>query len=289
MTPPDPLHPGAAAGGTLSRSARMRTLLLWPVPALFVVLYLLLIRFFHAAAWSPLIGYGLLGLLLIAILVFSPVWYAVGWLSGRFLGTYAPWTVLRLLASLPLWPRRVVLTPLGQTPEGYGRTAKFLTLFALVLVFEVIYLAGSQRRGVTDPFEGSVLAGRFLLDVLLGGVLLGLLLSPAAPHLLGRLRLHIVGTLEFPMLWLTMMLLLVGGVTAALYALFPFTNGGLSHLLLSLLVYAPAAWYLSLGFLATDGLASDGLLSLARSHPTPGIVVGRLQVREESTGKVTEA
>lgn len=271
-------------------TARLPTLLLWTVPFVFVVAYVVLVNgFFHAEAhWTGdrLIGVTLL--LLAVTALFSFLWYAVAYLASLFLGAYVSLGILGLISRVPGLRRHVIVTPpvRPDTPaEVWGR---FGALLLISLGFELIFLVLIVQRGDLAPYFAFGRPFRFYPDEALAGLGLALLLAPAAPFLASRVRTRVTDSLEFPLLWLAALLLVVGGTSILELEILPGFVFDPGLFLTSILLYAPAAWYVCLAFSRTEAAAQQRFLTLAWGRRGARFHFGRLEVTDEPDGTTTE-
>jgi hypothetical protein len=97
---------------------------LWVVPFLFVVVYVLVVVvYFHdQARWTDDRLTGITLLLLGITAAFSLVWYSVAYGASLLLGEYGTVGVLLLISKIPGITRHVVVTPpaRAETPERSG-------------------------------------------------------------------------------------------------------------------------------------------------------------------------
>lgn len=239
--------------------------------------------FFHSEARWTDARVGVVGLALsvvLATLVYSVVWFAVAYAAALSVGVLLPLGVLVALGKLPILRRHIVIAVprRSDTPkEVWGR---FGVLFAVTLGFELLYMVILFQRGDLTPRIVVLRPSSFFLEEALAGLLLGVAMAPAGPFLAGRVRLRIVDSLEFPFLWLTLLLLIVGGVSLAVVVLLPriVVNPGLFFL--SILIYAPAAWFIALGFSRAEATAQNRFLRRAWQKRSPNFHFGQLEVRE---------
>lgn len=270
---------------------KVPTLLLWVVPVLLVVSYVVLAStFFHAEARWTDARVGVAGLALsvvLATLLYSLVWFAVAYAAAISIGVFLPLWVLVALGKLPVLRRHIVIAVPNRpdTPnEVWGR---FGILFAVTLGFELLYMVILFQRGELTPRIVVLRPSSFFFEEALAGLLLGVAMAPAGPFLLGRVRLRIVDSLEFPFLWLTLLLLIVGGVSLAVVVLLPRIVVDPGLFFLSILVYAPAAWFIALGFSRAETAAQNRFLRRAWDRRGPNFHFGQLEVREtESDARI---
>jgi hypothetical protein len=269
---------------------RLPTLWLWGVPFLLVLAYAaVVITFFHSQAhWT---GYRFLlvtSLLLLTAGAFSVIWFAVAYGASLILGEVAPYGFLSLIARLPGINRHVVVTPptrLDTPREVWGR---FGILLVITLGFELIFMILLTQRGDLAPKLAVDAPVRFFLLELLAGVGLALIIAPAAPFLASRVRTRITDSLEFPLLWLALLLLVVGGASILEVEVLPGVVYDPALFFTSILVYAPAAWYVSLGFSRTEMRARQRFLERAWKARGGRFHFGRIKVSDEPEGTTTE-
>ncbi len=204
--------------------------------------------------------------------------------AARALSVYGPVGVLLLLSRLPGIRRHVVVTvPTRQdtTRELWGRSG-FLFLFALA--FEILYMITIFARGNLYPGYAISRPYSFFLEEVLAGLLLVGILAPAGPFVASRLRLRITDSLEFPLLWPAVLLLVVGGTSVLLAVLLPRLVFDPALFFLSVLLHAPAAWFVALGFSRSENLAQERFIRMAWRWRSARFHFGRLRVSEEPEG-----
>jgi len=263
---------------------------LWVVPFLLVVCYILLVTvFFHAQArWT---GSRLLGasiLLLVTTGLFSVLWYGVAYCSSLLLGEWVPFGVLGLIARIPGLDRHIVITPPHRpdtTKEVWGR---FGALLFVTLGFELIFMILVVRSGALTPRLAIDAPFRFFTYEALAGLGLAILIAPAAPFLVSRVRTRITDSLEFPFLWLALLLLIVGGASILEVEILPGLVFNTALFLTSILIYAPAAWFVCLAFSRSESHAQALFLERAWKGRGHQFHFGRLQVVDEPEGTITE-
>jgi hypothetical protein len=128
----------------------------------------------------------------------------------------------------------------------------------------------------------------FFLEEVLAGLLLAVILSPAGPYLASRARLRIPDSLEFPLLWLTLLLLVVGGVTVLAVTLLPLVAFDPALFLTSILLYAPGAWFMVLAFAWEETVAQNLFLRNAWKYRSKRFHFGRMRVTDEPEGTTIE-
>lgn len=271
-------------------TTRLPTLALWVVPFLLVLLYVLVVsQFFHAEArWTRDKLIGITELMLAVTALYSIVWFCVAYLASLLLGGYVSFGILSLVTRIPGIHRHVIVTP-PPRPDTAGEVwGRFGVLLLITLGFEVIFMILIVQRGDLTPSLAIYKPVRFFSDEALAGLGLALLIAPAAPFLGSRLRTRITDSLEFPLLWLAVLLLVVGGASVLLLEVLP---GFVFHPALfftSILFYAPAAWYVSLAFSRTEAPAQQLFLRRAWKSRSGRFHFGRLQVTDEPGGTTTE-
>ena len=260
------------------------------MPFVLVVVYVLVVlEFFHdQARWTDARVLGLALVLLGITLVYSLVWFAVGLASSRTVGVLVPLGVLTLLGRFPGVNRHVVVTA-PQRPDTPRETwGRFGILFVVTLGFELVYMLTVFQRGDLAPQFAVSRPLPFFLEEVLAGLLLAVVLSPAGPYLASRARLRITDSLEFPFLWLTLLLLVVGGVTVLAVTLLPRVELDPALFLTSVLLYAPAAWYVALAFSWEETVAQNLFLRYAWKYRSARFHFGRMKVTDEPEGTTIE-
>jgi hypothetical protein len=263
---------------------------LWVVPFVLVLVYAIIVHdFYHAEAhWTDARYATIVLTLLLITLAYSIIWFAIAFAASRSIGVLVPLGVLLLLARFPRVNRHVVITPpkRADTPrEVWGR---FGILFVIALGFELIYMITIFQRGDLDPRFAVSRPVPFFLEEILAGILLAVILSPAGPFLLSRVRLRITDSLEFPLLWLTLLLLVVGGIDVVEAAVIPGFTVDTALFLTSILLYAPAAWFVALAFSWEETVAQDLFLGEAWKHRSGRLHFGRLQITDEPEATTTD-
>jgi hypothetical protein len=263
---------------------------LWVVPFVLVLVYALVVHeFFHdEARWTDARFLGLILVLLGVTLAFSVLWFVVGVAASRTVGVFVPLGVLVLLARFPGVNRHVVITA-PQRPDTTLETwGRFGILFLVVLGFEVVYMVTVFQRGDLAPQFAVSRPFAFFLEEVLAGLLLAVILSPAGPYFASRVRLRITDSLEFPLLWLTLLLLVVGGVTVLAVTLLPRVAFDPALFLTSVLLYAPAAWFVALSLTWEETVAQNLFFRHAWKQRSERFHFGRMKVTDEPEGTVTE-
>jgi hypothetical protein len=259
-------------------------LALWGVPFLLVALYVVRVgAFFHAEARWTSSGLGEIGLavvVLFATLAYSLLWYAVAYAAALSVGAFLSLGVLVVLGKLPVFRRHVVIAVPNRPDTPREVRDRFGVLFLVALCFELLYLVILFQRGELSPRFAVSRPTSFFFDEAIAGLLLGIILAPAGPFLAGRLRRRIVDSLEFPFLRLTLLLLVVGGASLAVVVLLPRIELNPALFFLSILVYAPAAWFIAPGFSRAEVAAQNLFLARAGRRRGPSFHFGQLEVRE---------
>ncbi|MGD1099424.1 MAG: hypothetical protein ABR888_03660 [Thermoplasmata archaeon] len=265
-------------------------ILLWVVPFLLVLVYVVLVHeFFHdQARWTDARSLGIALVLLGVILAFSFVWFVVGLVSSRTLGVLVPLGVLLLIARLPGLNRHVVITPPQHPDTPAEMWGRFGALFVVTLGFELVYMVTVFQRGDLAPQIAINRPFSFFLEEVLTGVLLAVILAPAAPYLSSRARLRITDSLNFPFLWLTIILLVVGGATVLAVTLLPGVAFDTALFFTSILLYAPAAWFVALAFTWEETVAQNLFFRYAWKYRFSRFHFGRMKVTDEPEGTITE-
>jgi hypothetical protein len=270
--------------------ARVPTLILWAVPFLLVLTYLSVVPlFFHGQArWTGGKWFGVAVLLFSTTAVFSVIWYAVAYVASLLLGEYATFGVLRLITKIPGLHRHVIVTPPPRPDRSHEVWGRFGILLLITLGFELIFMILLIKRGDLAPRLAIGAPFRFLTYEILAGLGLGVLLAPAAPFLASRVRTRITDSLEFPLLWLAVLLLVVGGTSALELEILPGLAFNTALFLTSILLYAPAAWYVSLAFSRAETAAQNRFLRRAWRSRGQNFHFGRLSVTDEPEGSTSE-
>ena len=269
---------------------RIPALLTWLVPVVLIGTYILIItEFFHAPArW---VGGRLLGatlLLLLTMVLFSIVWYLAGYLCSLVLGEWVAVGVLVLIAKFPGLNRHVVIAPPERPDASNEVWGRFGILLLITLGFELIFMILLLRHGDLAPQLAVDAPFRFFAYEFLAGLGLAILIAPAAPFLGSRLRTRVTDSLEFPLLWLALLLLVVGGASILEAEILPGLVFDPALFFTSILLYAPAAWYVSLAFSRAESVAQSRFLQRAAKSRGGRFHFGRLSVTDEPEGSTTE-
>jgi len=262
---------------------------MWLAPVLLVLAYVALVAFFYhdQARWTETrIVYGTF-LLLAITLAFSALWFAFAYGLALLLGEFVPVGVLLLVSRLPRVRRHVVVTPPSRPDSAREVWGRFWILFAVLLVFELVFMIVIVRRGELNP--GLVLGQPvvFFRDEAISGLVLAALLAPVGALLVGRLRTRITDSLEFPLLWLGLVLLIVGGVSVLTSDVLPGAIVSPGLFLTSVLFYAPAAWYVALAFSRCESSVQRRFLRRAWKARGGRFHFGRIQVTDDPDGTTT--
>jgi len=292
MSAPADAPPAAPSGDRPSVSAapRLPTLALWLVPFGLVIAYVLVVdAFFHGqAGWTGDRIVSATVLLLGITAVFSVVWYLAAYVASLLLGEFATLGVLKLISKIPAIQRHVVITPPTRADRPKEVWGRFGALLLVALGFELIFLVLIIHRGDLAPNLTIDRPVRFFLDEFLAGLALAVLLAPAAPFFASRVRTRITDSLEFPLLWLAVLLLVLGGSTILVLEVLPGVVFNPALFLTSLLFYAPAAWYVCLAFSATESAAQQRFLRRAWGVRGGRFHFGRLKVTDVPENVTTE-
>jgi hypothetical protein len=282
-----PTSPAPALPGP---NPRLPTALLWLLPLALVLLYVLLVTtfFHHEARWTGDRLVGATILLLGFTVAFSLAWFGIAWLASVVLGEYATLGVLMLIARIPGINRHVVLTPPTRpdTPkEVWGR---FGILLLIAIGFEVIFMITIVERGHLSPNLVLTHPLDFFVDEFLAGVLLALLLAPIGAFFASRFRTRITDSLEFPLLWLALLLLVVGGTSVLELEVLPGAIGDPALFFTSILFYAPAAWSVCLAFVYSESRVQAAFLRRAWAARSARLHFGRIEIRDDPEGVRTQ-
>ncbi|MGA8710751.1 MAG: hypothetical protein ACLP8Y_09470 [Thermoplasmata archaeon] len=280
----------AGAPSVPSPSTSLPLVALGFVPFGFVVVYaLVVLEFFHDQAhWTDVHFLGILLVLLLVTLAFSLVWFLVGLAASRTIGVFGPLGILHLIVRIPGLERHVVIVPASRPDTSREVWGRFGILFLVILGFEVIYMVTVFQRGDLAPHFALDRPFAFFVEEFLAGLLLAVLLSLAGPYLASRTRLRITDSLEFPLLWLTVLLLVVGGVSVLEVTLLPGVEFDTGLFLTSVLLYAPAAWFIALAFTWQETVAQNLFLQNAWKYRSSRFHFGRLTITDEPKGTTTQ-
>jgi hypothetical protein len=270
--------------------ARLPTLPLWVIPFLMVVAYVFLVTtFYHdQARWTngriPAITLELL----VITLLFSLGWYVVAYGGAVLLGEFVTLGVLLLISRIPGLERHVVLTPPTRPDSAREVWGRFGILFVIALGFELIFMIVIVHGGELSPDLAVDRPFVFFLDEMVAGLLLAVLLAPAGAFLASRFRTRITDSLEFPLLWLAVLLLIVGGASVLELELLRGVVIDPSLFLISVLLYAPAAWFVCLGFSRSETETYANFLRRAWKARGGRLHFGRILVRDDPEGTTRE-
>ncbi len=287
MTGADPTS-GAPPPEVPAATSRLPPWILWAVPIGLVVAYVfVVVHFFPGQArWTGNRWIEVLVLLVATTLLLCFAWYGLAYLGAWVLGEFATLGVLRLIAGFPGLHRHVVITP-PQRPDSPREVwGRFGILLLISLGFELIFMVLLVKRGDLAPRLAIGLPLRFVADEGFAGLGLALLIAPAAPFLASRLRTRITDSLEFPLLWLALLLLVVGGASILELEILPGAVFDTALFLTSILLYAPAAWCVSVGFSRAEQRAQSSFLRRAWRARGRTFHFGRIAVSEEPEGTV---
>ncbi len=286
----DRARPSSAPPTAPEPATKVPTLVLWVVPFLLVLTYVFVVaRFFHAEArWTGVKWIEVTELLVVATAVFSIAWYVIAYLFALIFGEYVPFGVLSLVTKIPGLHRHVIVSAPQRPDTAREVWGRFAILLLINLGFELIFMLLVVKRGDLAPRLAIGAPFRFLIDEFLAGLGLAILIAPAAPFLASRVRTRITDSLEFPLLWLAVLLLAVGGASVVEYEVLPGVVFNPALFFTSILLYAPAAWYVSLAFSRTESQAQNLFLMRAWRSRGGKFHFGRLKVTDEPEGSITE-
>jgi hypothetical protein len=278
--------PAPAAPSVPAATTRIPVILLWFVPFVLVIGYVVLVAtFFHdQARWSGVRVGEVTLLLLLVTFLFSILWYAYAYGVALLLGELVPAGVLLLVSRIPGIHRHVVVAAPSRpdtTREVWGR---FAILFLVLVAFELIFMIVVVRRGDLNP--GLVLGQpvTFFRDEAISGLLLATLIAPAGAFLGSRVRLRITDSLPFPLLWLAALLVVVGGLSVLTADVLPGAIVDPGLFLTSVLFYAPAAWFVALAFSRSEWSVQSRFLRRAWNVRGGRFHFGHLQVKDDPEG-----
>jgi hypothetical protein len=246
---------------------------------------LLVLTFYHDEAhWTgaPFVGVTLT--IVITTAIFSLIWYGVAWFAALSLGVYAPLGFLLLVGRLPIGRRHAIVQvpDRADTPrEVWGR---FVLVFLVALGYELLFMIILFHRGLLSPHVIVLRPELFFFYEGIAGVILGVALAASGPYFASRVRLRIADSLPFPFVWLTLTLLVIGGTTLALLVVLPGIQREPLVFFLSILIFAPAAWFVALGYSRAEWRAQNYFLARAWPRRGPYLHFGDLEVRESDTG-----
>lgn len=265
-------------------------MVLWLVPLALVLLYVLLVStyFHHEAKWTGDKVVGATILLWGVTLAFSAAWFVIAWAASVLLGEYGTLGALMLIPQLPGLHRHVVLAPPTRPDTLTGVWGRFAILLLIAVGFELIFMVVIVKRGHLSPELVLNHPLDFFADELVAGVLLAVLLAPVGAFLASRFRTRITDSLEFPLLWLALLLLVVGGTGILEVEILPGALGDPALFFTSVLLYAPAAWFVCLAFSYSEWSVQNAFLKRARNARSARLHFGRIEVRDEPAGTRTE-
>ena len=287
----DARSPGSEAPPPVpSPTTRLPAAILWVVPLLLVLAYVLVVtQFFHAEArWTGDRWIGVTVLLAFTTIVLSLVWYGVAYLAAIVLGEYVAVGVLRLIAGFPGLHRHVVVTAPRRPDSPREVWGRFGILLLISLGFELIFMILLVRHGELAPRLAIASPIRLISAEAFAGLGLAVLVAPAGPFLASRVRTRITDSLEFPLLWLAALLLVVGGASILELEILPGIVFSTALFLTSILLYAPAAWCVAAGFSRAEARAQERFLRRAWRARGRQFHFGRLQTVDEPDGTITE-
>jgi len=269
---------------------RLPTLLLWFVPFLLVLAYVLVVtQFYHSEAhWTGERLARVLLLLLGTAALYSALWFVTAYAASLLFGEFVAAGVLRLLAWIPGLDRHVVITPPTRPDTPHEVWGRFGALLVVTLGFELIFMILLVKSGNLAPLLAIDAPFRFFTYEALAGFGLALLIAPAAPFLVSRLRTRITDSLEFPLLWLALLLLVVSGASILEVEVLPGVVFDPALFLTSILLYAPAGWYVSLAFSRAEVPSQKRFLARAWTLRSSRFHFGRIQAVDEPEGTITE-
>jgi hypothetical protein len=263
---------------------------MWIVPFFLVALYVIVVAtFFHDQAhWTGRKLEEVAILLLIVTLAFSFLWFGFACGVAIVLGELVPVGVLLLISRLPGISRHVVVTPPTRPDSSREVWGRFGILLLILLGFELILMITVVRRGELSP---SLVLGEpfvFFRDEVLAGLLLAVLVAPVGAFLVSRLRTRITDSLEFPLLWLALLLLVVGGVSVLTAEVLPGAVVSPGQFLTSVLFYAPAAWFIALAFSRTEWAVQKAFVRRAWKYRSKRFHFGKILIKDEGDGATIE-
>jgi hypothetical protein len=269
---------------------RIPTIWMWFVPFLLVIAYITVVtQFFHSQAhWTGDRFIRVTILLFLTAGAFSALWFAAAYGASLLFGEFVAFGLLKLIARIPGLHRHVIVTPPKRQDTAREVWGRFGILLLIALGFELIFMVLLVKRGDLAPYLAIDAPFRFFTYELLAGIGLALLLAPAAPFLASRLRTRITDTLEFPYLWLALLLLIVGGASILVVEVLPGVVFDPALFFTSILMYAPAAWYVSLAFSRAEVRARQQFLDRAWKTRGGRFHFGRIRVVDEPEGTIIE-
>jgi hypothetical protein len=267
-------------------ASRLPTAILWVVPFVLVLSYVLVVEsFFHdQARWTDDKIVGITFLLLGITLLFSFIWYSVAYGAAVLFGEFVTVGVLLLISRIPGIERHVVVTPPTRPDSPREVWGRFGILLLVALGFELIFMIVVVRRGELSPDLALDRPFAFFVDELVAGVLLAALLAPVGAFLASRFRTRITDSLEFPLLWLAALLLGVGGVSVLALEVLPGVVFDPGLFATSILLYAPAAWFVCLAFSRSESTVQANFLPRAWKARSDRFHFGQLEIQDEPEG-----
>ena len=252
------------------------------MPFLFVAAYVLLVlEFYHDEAHWTGLGFGLvlfeIGLTTAA---YAVVWFFLAWGAAVSVGVLVPLGVMLLLGRIPIARRHAVVEVPDRVDTAFEVWGRFGLVFAIALGFELLFMIVLFHRGLLSPRIIVEHPELFFFDEGIAGVLLGVLLAPSGPYISARLKLRITDALPFPYLWLALLLLVIGGTTLAVLVVLPGLEREPAVFFLSILLYAPAAWFIALAYSRSEWSAQLRFLDHAWRHRDSHFHVGQLEARD---------
>jgi len=286
-----PAEPSTSATPTeTGPTFRLPAVVLWFVPFLLLLAYALVVtQFFHAQAlWTGDRLVRATIVLLVTTAIFSVLWFGTAYAASLLFGEFMAVGVLALIARIPGLHRHVVVSPPRRPDTPQEVWGRFGALLLVTLGFELIFMILLVKGGDLVPRLAIDAPVRFFTYEALAGFGLALLIAPAAPFLVSRLRTRITDSLEFPLLWLAGLLLVVGGASILELEVLPGVVFDPALFLTSILLYAPAAWYVSLAFSRAELPSQHRFLQRAWKARGERFHFGRVRVVVEPEETVTE-
>lgn len=289
-TPSPTQAPSSAVPPPTEAVYRLPTLGLWFVPFLLLLAYVVVVTlFFHAEAlWTGERLVRATVVLLVTTAIFSVLWFTTAYAASLLFGEFLAVAVLGMIARIPGLHRHVVVSPPRRPDTAAEVWGRFGALLLITLGFELIFMILLVKGGDLIPRLAINAPVRFFTYEALAGFGLALLIAPAAPFVVSRVRTRITDSLEFPFLWLAVLLLVVGGASILELEVLPGVVFDPALFLTSILLYAPAAWYVSLAFSRAEVLSQQRFLERAWKVRGERFHFGRVNVEDEPEGTVTE-